>query len=304
VIGHELLVVGGVGVDTIVRVPKMALPEGDSLHVGPVKDYVAHTGTGVALASHALNRKVELIDFIGRDPQADLLLNRYRAVGLDFRYLVDDSGTRRSVNLVDCAGNRRSFYDGRHPANLRMPRDFYRPLLTTGVHVHLTIMDWARDLYADIAAVGLTTSTDLHDWDGVSDYHRDFAYGSDLVFMSAASLKGRHESVMHDVLNKGRARAVIVMAGAGGSYLLLRSGVSVLHFPCARLGRPIIDSNGAGDAFVAAFFFARSMLQPFEECMRWGSIGGEYACGIAGTAEEFITRERLYGFLRKSGGGE
>jgi hypothetical protein len=37
---------------------------------------------------------------------------------------------------------------------------------------------------ADAVAAGVTTSTDLHDWDGENPYHRAFALGADIVFVS------------------------------------------------------------------------------------------------------------------------
>lgn len=47
-------------------------------------------------------------------------------------------------------------------------------------------MHFARFLYDDIEALGIPVSTDLHDWDGLTDHHREFALRSDLVFLSTA----------------------------------------------------------------------------------------------------------------------
>lgn len=290
---HDLLVVGGVGVDTIVHVPALPLPMADSIHVGPVIDYVAHTGNGVALAAHALGRSVKLIDFIGADRQAELILARYQERGLDFSHLVHASGTRRSVNLVDPGGRRLSLYDGRHPDALRMPAEFYLPFLRQARHAHFSIMPWARELYDDAQALGTTVSTDLHDWNGSDAYYHDFAYRSDLVFLSAAALGGRHAETMHDILNRGRAKVVVAMAGEQGAYLLARAGRELLHFGCVDLGRTVVDSNGAGDAFVAAFLDAYFARKPLAECMRMGAISGAFACSIHGTAEQFLSSAQL-----------
>lgn len=289
----DILVVGGVGIDTIVRVPSLPLAMADSIHVPAVRDYVAHTGNGVALGSHALGRTTKLIDFIGADPQAAQILARYAERGLDFSYIVHPSGTRRSVNLVDPAGRRLSLYDGRHPNDLAMPREFYLPLLERSRHMHLSIMPWARALYDDALRLGVSVSTDLHDWDGVNSYYHDFAYRSDLVFLSAANLKGEHERVMREVLERGRASIVIAMAGAAGSYLLTRDEPAVRFAGVAGLARPIVDSNGAGDAYVAAFLAGHAEGLSPVQCMALGAISGEYVCGIDGTAEAFLSRAEL-----------
>ncbi len=289
----DILVVGGVGIDTIVRVPTLPLALADSIHVPPIQDYVAHTGNGVALACHTLGFKTKFIDFIGNDREAELILARYQTTGLDFSHIVEASGTRRSVNLVDPNGRRLSLYDGRHPLTLRMERTFYLPFLQTARHAHFSIMDWARELYDDAIKLGVTVSTDLHDWDGVNPYHRDFALRSDLVFVSTAALGERRDSVMHDILAQGRASAVIAMAGERGSYLLTRDQPQVRHVACADLHRPIIDSNGAGDAFVGGFLSGYFQGQTWDACMRRGAITGAYACGCPGTHEEFLTLAQL-----------
>ena len=71
---YDILVVGGAGIDTIVRVPDLQLPVADSLHVAPIRDYVAHTGNGVALGCHALGLRCKFIDFIGDDAQGAAIL--------------------------------------------------------------------------------------------------------------------------------------------------------------------------------------------------------------------------------------
>ena len=290
---HDVLVVGGAGIDTTVQVPSLTLPAADSLQVPAIRDYVAHTGNGVALGCLALRLRTKFIDFIGADRQGELILERYRERGLDFSHLVHASGTRRSVNLVDPQGRRLSLYDGRHPHALRMPRDFYLPHLRATRHAHFSIMHWARDLYDDAQALGVSSSTDLHDWDGVNPHHLDFALRSDLVFIGAAALGQRVESVMAQILRDGRARAVVAMDGERGSYLLARGDSAVRHFPCAPLARPVLDSNGAGDSFVAAFLAAWLRGAPLELAMRHGAIGGAFACGWHGTHEAFIGPDEL-----------
>ena len=292
-----MLVAGGVGIDTIVRVPSLPLAMADSIHVPPVIDYVAHTGNGVALGLLALGRRPLLLDYIGEDPQAELVLARYRERGLEFDYLVHESGTRRSVNLVGPDGRRLSLYDGRHPDTLRMPRAFYLPRMREAEHVHLSIVPWARELFDDAQALGLPVSTDLHDWDGRNPYYHDFAWRSDLVFLSSAVLGEGVFEVMRAILREGRAQVVVATAGAQGSYALERGSIEVRHTAAARLDLPVVDSNGAGDAFSSAFLHAWCAGQPTDACMRAGAISGAFACAFHGTAELSLTQAELALYL-------
>ena len=290
---YDILVVGGAGIDTIVRVPDLRLPVTDSVHVPPIIDYVAHTGNGVAQGCHALGLRCKFIDFIGDDVQGAAILQRYKQIKLDFSHLVEPSGTRRSVNLLDPQGRRLSLYDGRHPENLRMPANFYLPYLGPARHAHFSIMAWVAHLYDDALASGTTVSTDLHDWDGVNPHHRVFALRSDLVFLSTAALGERRDAVMRDIVAQGRAQGVIAMAGGDGAYLLERGRNTVRHFPCADLGLPVVDTNGAGDSFVAAFLHAWLAAESVGTAMRQGAIGGAFACAHHGTHERFITRDEI-----------
>ncbi|WP_406211183.1 carbohydrate kinase family protein [Kitasatospora sp. NBC_01560] len=293
--GYDLLVVGGAGVDTIVRVDRLEVPDGDSHSVPPVLDYVAHTGNGVALGAHHLGLRTAFLDHLGEDPQAELILAEYARQGLPFAHLVSPHGTPRAVNLVDAAGRRFSFYDGRHPAELRLPREFYLPYVERSRHVHLSITGPNRDMYPDLHRLGRTSSTDLHDWDGHDPHHRDYAVNSDLVFLSVAGCRGRHEEVMRSVLAAGRATAVIATAGAEGCHLLTREApdAPALHLPAVDPGRPVVDTNGAGDAFVTGFLYAWFRGRPLPECARAGAVAGAFACTTAGTHTAFITADGL-----------
>ncbi|CAM5584333.1 hypothetical protein SALBM135S_04298 [Streptomyces alboniger] len=100
-----------------------------------------------------------------------------------------------------------------------------------------------------LRAAGVTISTDLHDWDGRAPYHEAFAYEADLVFLSTAALADP-ERTMRRIARRGRADAVAAHRRAEGAYLL--TGGAVTHVSAAAPPAPVVDSNGAGDAFAAA----------------------------------------------------
>ena len=292
----DVLVVGGVGVDHIVRVPELPAPFADSVMVPPILSYVGHTGNGVALGCRALGLATRMVDVIGDDPEGGLVRRTYAEAGLDFTGLVHPSGTRRSVNLVSDDGRRMSFYDPRHPFEFVPDARLWREGLDDTRHVHVSIMNWARHALADAVAAGISTSTDLHDWDGHNDYHRDFALGADLVFVSAAALADV-ESTVHHILDNGRARAVVVMDGARGSLLAQRDTEWVQVTPVTIEGRPVVDSNGAGDSYVAAFLARVLAGDPLDGAAAAGSFAGAWACGSAGTHTSFVDPARVDEFL-------
>lgn len=268
--------------DTIVPVGALPLPSADSHPVPPIREWVGHTGTGVALGCAALGLATGFVDFIGDDHPGSLVRERLAGTGVDFRPLISPHGTRRAVNLVAPDGRRMSFYDGRDPVDLRMPAEHYLPALRRARHVHLSIMHFTRFLYDDIEALGLPVSTDLHDWDGLTDHHREFALRSDVVFLSTAGAGERIGSVMREILHDGRAEVVIATAGAGGAYLLTPDDRTPRLVPAAVPPGPVVDSNGAGDAFACGFLYGRLAGRPLEDCARLGRRSGGVCVYLAG----------------------
>ncbi|MGX1759015.1 carbohydrate kinase family protein [Streptomyces lydicus] len=290
---YDVLVVGGSGVDTNVQVAALPVPLADSYAVPPLHEGAGHTGTGVALGCAALGLTTGFVDFLGDDHPGSLVRERLAGTGVDFRPLLSPHGTRRAVNLVAADGRRMSFYDGRDPLDLRMPPEHYLPPLRRARHVHLSIMHFARFLYDDIEALGIPVSTDLHDWDGLTDHHREFALRSDLVFLSTAGAGERIGSVMREILHEGRAKAVIAMAGAGGAYLLTADDRTPRLVPPAVPPGPVVDSNGAGDAFTCGFLYGRLAGRDLDECARLGAVAGAYACTSPGTHTRLAGPEDL-----------
>ncbi len=137
---------------------------------------------------------------------------------------------------------------------------------------------------------GLTVSTDLHNWDGVNAYHEPFAYGADLVFVSTTALADP-ERTMRLIVERGRARTVVAMAGAEGAYMLTEGRIT--HIPAVPPPTAVVDSNGAGDAFVSGFLLGWLADEPAARCARYGAIAGAYACTVPATSTDSIGRGEL-----------
>jgi sugar/nucleoside kinase (ribokinase family) len=272
----DLLVVGGLGVDIRVRVPAIPVPAADSVTVPPIDLRIGNTGAGVSLAAHALGLRVALVDVIGDDPAGEVVRTALARTAIHHVLRTDPLGTRRSVNLVDPHGRRMSLYDPRGPWTGPPPwrADELAELTGRSAHVHVSIMDWSLALLPtlrDALAPGATVSTDLHDWDGRNDYHRPFLAPADLVFVSGVALgEEAHGELV------GALRTAVVTHGARGAELIAPA-VPALRLPAAAPPGPVVDTNGAGDAFAAGFIAGRLRgLPPVE--------AGWYAARVAAAA--------------------
>ena len=289
---HDILVVGGSGVDTIVRVEALTVPPGDAVLVPPVLDYPGHTGNGVALGFHALGLRTAFVDYIGTDVHGDLLRDRYAEAGLHLTWLPAPLGTPRSVNLVDPEGHRFAFFDGRHPADLRLPAEVLDPLVANSEHVHVSRAGPAYSAFASATRHGRTVSTDLQAWDGCQADTLSWAGQADLVFFSAAGLTVRLEDAVSAIFGAGGAELVIATLGEAGARLWSRgrwnAGQDAVVVPPARTRTPAVDSNGAGDAFLTAFVTSWRRTHDLVEAGRAGVASGAAACEHSGTHEFLI----------------
>ncbi|MBQ0977944.1 adenosine kinase [Micromonospora sp. M61] len=287
----DVLVLGGAGVDTIVYVPQLPLPFADSYMVPAIETRAGQTGDFVALGLHALGLRTHHIDVVGDDHEGDLVRALHHDRGIPLTDVPLPAGTRRAVNLVGPDGRRLSLYDSsRSGEGDRLPAETVAMLAAASRHAHVSITYPCAFAIPALREAGLTISTDLHNWDGAEPYHEAFAYSADLVFVSAAALTDP-EKTMRRIMERGRARLVVATAGAEGTYLLADGEIT--HIPAVTPPAPVLDSNGAGDAFAAAFLFGWLAAEPPQQCGRYGAIAGAYACTVPATRADAIDRAAL-----------
>ena len=288
---YDVLVLGGAGVDTIVYVPELPLPYADSYPVPAIEARAGQTGDGVALGVHALGLRTHHVDVLGEDTEGALVLDLHARYGVPFTAVRTAAGTKRAVNLVSPDGRRLSLYDGsRGAAEDRLPSDLVATLAAASRHVHVSITHpcaQALPLLGDASV-----STDLHNWDGQNPYHEPFARRADIVFLSAVALSDV-EGTMRGILERGRAHTVVATAGALGAQVMLRDDPVPRHVPAAPAPGPVVDSNGAGDAFVSGYLFGFLAGESAPTSARYGAVAGAHACTVPATAVDPIDLRTL-----------
>ncbi len=98
---------------------------------------------------------------------------------------------------------------------------------------------------------------------------------------------------MFTILEQGRAQLVVATEGEHGSRALTRADPHIRRFPIAAPEKPVVDSNGAGDAFSTAFMSRWFAGRTVEECALAGAVSGAFACTVHGTCEEQIAEDAL-----------
>ncbi|MGW3264765.1 adenosine kinase [Streptomyces sp. NPDC001056] len=299
----DVLVLGGAGVDTVVHVPELPIPYADSYMIRPgIVTRAGQSGDFVALGVSALGLRAHHIDLVGDDPEGDLVRALHRDRGIPLTDVPSVAGTKRAVNLVGPDGRRLSLYDDtRSQESDRLPEDTLRALAAASRHAHVVITHPCAHALPVLREAGLTISTDLHNWDGVNPYHEPFALAADLVFLSTTALADP-ERTMRDIAARGRARIVVATAGAEGAYLLVDGELT--HVPAVAPPEPVVDSNGAGDAFASAFLLGWLDGADPLRCARYGAVAGAHACTVPSTRADAIGRDELLARVAESDADE
>ncbi|GLI29009.1 ribokinase [Agromyces rhizosphaerae] len=228
-------------------VPHMQFALGDHETVGG-------TSAGKALGLAALGRPVELFTVIGSDPDGDRLRAILAGVaGLELD-LVDGVRTERHLNLMTEAGERVSIYlstpdDRPSPADRRL-----EAAMTDAAVIVLDLSERSRRLIPTARAAGRPIWTDLHDYDGTSEYHQPFLDAADVVFMNADRI-GEPMPFLRRVVGNG-ARLAVCTLGADGAIAVSSDGATVVEHRVDAVPVDVIDANGAGDAFMSGVLHA------------------------------------------------
>jgi len=229
----------------------------------------------VAVALARMGRRASYLGAVGDDADADLIVTAACEAGVDTSRVRRMPGsTGRTVVDHDPDGERRFVSeDYGVAADYRIDAETAAWLAGADwLHFarQVDLADWRSTLREAHAVL----SCDLGHVGGVAMLER-VAPVVDVAFMSASSGAGlTPEQMVRRALDAG-APLVVVTLGARGS--IAASADSRWEMEAAPVTR-VIDTLGAGDAYIAAFIAARLDGKGIEAAMRAGSVAGAAAC--------------------------
>ncbi|MEZ0449377.1 carbohydrate kinase family protein [Cellulomonas sp. ICMP 17802] len=236
----RVLVNGPASWNTLIRLAALPEPRSQTLFASSHHDGLGGTSAGKALTLAALGVDVTLRTALGDDREGGLVRAALAHPRIDL-VAQGVARTERHVNLMADDGSRVSVY-----LELPNPEPGAVPSFD-GVDVAvLDLADHSRPLLDAARAAGVPVWCDVHDDDGVAGYPRDFVAAADVLLVSAASLADRR-AYLAGAVARG-CRLAVCTDGAAGALALDADGwIEVPATPVAEA----VDTNGAGDAFLA-----------------------------------------------------
>ncbi|MFE2756488.1 carbohydrate kinase family protein [Actinosynnema sp. NPDC059335] len=276
----KVFVAGPVSWNRLVLLDRLPHPRPHTTFAHGHRTAVGGTSAGKALNLASLGAEVTLRTVVGDDEAGRSVLDVLDRAGVEVIAEVVDSPTEQHLNLMDPHGGRVSIYlELPRLAEARHDRRAAAALAAADAAV-VDLADHARPLLAAARAAGVPVWCDLHDYDGVAEFHRDFLDAADRVFLNDDGFADRDALV---AFLGGLGKPAVATLGADGALAVVDGRV---HRVAAEPVGEIVDTNGAGDAFFSGFLVAHLAGADVPSAMAAGARQAALCLGSAGLAPE------------------
>jgi len=249
----EVVIIGPAALNQIVRLD--ALPEQRPHTLTARSHHLALGGTSAGKTLHLawLGRSTLCVTMVGDDADAAAITRALAADRVEVLALTAPGPSEHHLNLMTERGERLSIYLDHAPARAVTPAERRR------VHAELAqakavALDLSRVgllLIDEVANSGAPVWVDVHDYDGRTEFHAPFVAAADVLLMNADGMADPVPFLRAQV--KRGARTAVCTLGPDGAVGVAGDGtvVTVAAEPAV-----IVDTNGAGDAFMAGMMHA------------------------------------------------
>jgi sugar/nucleoside kinase (ribokinase family) len=247
----RVLVAGPVSWNRIVHLEDLPAPRPHTVFARDHVDTVGGTSAGKALNLAAAGAEVTLATVLGDDREGTLARTELQHDGITLLAGTSPTGTEQHLNLMDDRGGRVSVYL-RLPEPSGPPHDGRLAEALAGADVAVVdLADWTRPLLSQARAAGKPVWCDVHDYDGTATFHRDWVEAADVLFLNDDGM----EDPLPFMRSRVAAGTTVVVCTQGARGATAVTADQELHVPVAPVA-DVVDTNGAGDAFVSGFLVA------------------------------------------------
>jgi sugar/nucleoside kinase (ribokinase family) len=261
----RVFVAGPVSENLLIHLDRLPDPVPQMMRARAHRRTIGGTSAGKALNLAGLGAKVSLSTVVGTDPAGQRVLDTLRQERVELFAELVEGPTEQHVNLMGPRGGRVSIYLEIPDAPSSPPSGPALEALAAADVAMIDLADHARPWLSAAADLGVPIWVDLHDYDGIDEWHAAWRDAGAVVFCNDDRLDDP-ETFLRGVV-AGGARAAVATRGAAGAMAIDPDGrVDVPAEPVS-----VLDTNGAGDAFAAGFLLASLAGGDLRESMMAGT---------------------------------
>lgn len=300
----DIVVVGGINVDYVVRGPRLPGPgetvAGDIFQEGP-----GGKGANQAVGIARLGTPVALVSRVGADTRGDAMVEALRTAGVDTRHVARDAARATGVALIGVDGSGEKQILTAPGANQGLSESdidtaqatiAFAKVLVVGLEVPLPAVAAALRL---AKAAGAKTILDPAPPQPLSE---DMLRLVDVIRPNAAEAEvltnvrvadTRSAALCGRVLLARGVGTAIIPAGDAGNLVVSREEQHLL----AHHEVESVDATGAGDAFVAGLAFALAEGRSLIDSAAYGGAAAAFSTTRLGAQAGLPRREDLSALL-------
>lgn len=311
----DILSVGLMVCDIIIKPIDEAVFSADSARLDTLKILAGGDGLNVAINMAKLGNSVGLVGRTGNDKLGELLVSEAERYGINTSSVIksDDYATSTSIVMVEKSGERHFAYYGMANDSLSI-RDVNEALIDASKIVHvggamaLSSLDGRglAELFKKAKALGTRTSMDVT-WDSSGRWLEkieEALYYTDIFMPSyneSRMISGCETPIeMRSFFKKYGIRIFVVKLGADGCYV---TNFKDEYFIETFKNVTVVDTTGAGDAFVSGFLTGVGKGWDIYRCGTFGNaVAALCVTGLGATAGTKTLNEVME-FIKGSNNG-
>ncbi|QDY65138.1 carbohydrate kinase family protein [Glutamicibacter halophytocola] len=256
----KVLVCGPSSWNQLVELDHLPEPRPQQLFARGAWRTVGGTSAGKALHLSSLDIATELFTQVAGDESGRALRRALLGAGINLQ-VVPSASTEQHINLM-AGGQRVSVYLAAPSAPAEADVDAVCAAVRESDLAVIDLSELGLRVIERLREPAVPLWVDLHDFDGFSSFHQPFLGAASVVFMNDDATSDPWE-LLAGCLRRGPSLAVCTLGEQGAVALDLQGRRWEVAAPKVE----VVDTNGAGDAFMAGFLAARLRGAPVQASM-------------------------------------
>lgn len=300
----HLTFIAGSDIDYFYQTENFLKP-GDACIVKPIDVKVGGCVLNAASVCAKLGSNVKVLDYLKEDDEdTNLIINTLKENNVDTTSINYGKDVTNGKCLIMCKDNEKCIYVIEPNRPFYKEDDALKELLFNSNYVY-SLMETLRISFNDLSLLKEAKNRGVKfifdagsQYKNIEDKNMLFELATGL-FMNKESYNRLNSICNGDALkeffNRGLEFACITDGDKGADLYLIDR---MIHEDSKKV--KVVDSTGAGDSFAGSFIHFLNEGLPYEECLKYASYSGAYACLNVGGMAGVIDKNELMEFIKNT----